>query len=200
MSQQKDKTKIGLYFGSFNPIHIGHLIIANSIIANTDIKQVWFVVSPHNPLKDRKTLLADHHRLQMVRIAIDDNYNLRACDEEFHLPKPSYTSLTLTHLSEKYPNKEFCLIMGSDNLCNFDKWRNYEYILNNYKIYVYPRPDYTEKKFEKHPNVTMIPLPMMDISSSYIRTCIQNNRSIKYLVSDVVAKYIEEMNFYKSRE
>ena len=123
MSQTKSKNKIGLYFGSFNPIHIGHLAIANSIIENTDITQVWFVVSPQNPLKDQRTLLADHHRLQMVREAIDDNYNFRACDEEFQLPKPSYTSLTLTHISEKYPDKEFCLIMGSDNLCTFEKWQ-----------------------------------------------------------------------------
>ena len=197
MSQTKSKNKIGLYFGSFNPIHIGHLAIANSIIENTDITQVWFVVSPQNPLKDRRTLLADHHRLQMVREAIDDNYNFRACDEEFHLPKPSYTSLTLTHISEKYPDKEFCLIMGSDNVCTFEKWRNYDYILSNYNIYVYPRPNYLGCELEKHKNVCMVQAPMMDISSSYIRACIKDGKSIKYIVPDSVVKYIDEMNFYK---
>ena len=155
------------------------------------------MVSPHNPLKERSTLLADHHRLQMVKAAIDDNYRFRACDEEFHLPKPSYTSLTLAHLSEKYPNKEFCLIMGSDNICTFDRWRNYQYILDNYKIFVYPRPNYQGSQWEKHRNVTMVSAPLMDISSSYIRNSIKEGRSPKYLLTPEVLKYVEDMNFYK---
>lgn len=191
------KTKIGLYFGTFNPIHIGHLAIANAMLENTDMDQVWFVVSPQNPLKDRKTLLTDHHRLQMVKIAIDDNFNFRACDEEFHLPKPSYTTLTLAHLSEKYPNKEFCLIMGSDNLCTIDKWKNYQQILDNYKIFVYPRPKYLNSEWEKHKNVTIVEAPMMSISASYVRNAIKEGKSVKYLLTNEVIKYIDEMNFYK---
>ena len=191
------KSRVGLYFGSFNPIHVGHLVIANAMLDNADVDEVWFVVSPHNPLKERRTLLADHHRLQMVKDAIDDNYRFRACDEEFHLPKPSYTSLTLAHLAEKYPNKEFCLIMGSDNICTFDKWRNYQYILDNYKIFVYPRPNYQGSQWEKHRNVTMVSAPLMDISSSYIRNIIKEGRSPKYLLTPEVLKYVEDMNFYK---
>ena len=191
------KTKIGLYFGTFNPIHIGHLAIANAMLENTDMDQVWFVVSPQNPLKDRKTLLTDHHRLQMVKIAIDDNFNFKACDEEFHLPKPSYTTLTLAHLSEKYPNKEFCLIMGSDNLCTIDKWKNYQQILDNYKIFVYPRPEYLNSEWDKHKNVTMVEAPMMSISASYVRNAIKEGKSVKYLLTNEVIKYIDEMNFYK---
>ena len=191
------KNRVGLYFGSFNPIHVGHLVIANAMLENADIDEVWFVVSPHNPLKERSTLLADYHRLQMVKAAIDDNYRFRACDEEFHLPKPSYTSLTLAHLSEKYPNKEFCLIMGSDNICTFDRWRNYQYILDNYKIFVYPRPNYQGSQWEKHRNVTMVSAPLMDISSSYIRNSIKEGRSPKYLLTPEVLKYVEDMNFYK---
>ena len=191
------KTKIGLYFGTFNPIHIGHLAIANAMLENTDMDQVWFVVSPQNPLKDRKTLLTDHHRLQMVKIAIDDNFKFRACDEEFHLPKPSYTTLTLAHLSEKYPNKEFCLIMGSDNLCTIDKWKNYQQILDNYKIFVYPRPEYLNSEWEKHKIVTIVEAPMMSFSASYVRNAIKEGKSVKYLLTNEVIKYIDEMNFYK---
>ena len=191
------KNRVGLYFGSFNPIHVGHLVIANAMLENAGVDEVWFVVSPHNPLKERSILLADHHRLHMVRVAIDDNYRFRACDEEFHLPKPSYTSLTLAHLSEKYPNKEFCLIMGSDNICTFDRWRNYQYILDNYKIFVYPRPNYQGSQWENHRNVTMVSAPLMDISSSYIRNSIKEGRSPKYLLTPEVLKYVEDMNFYK---
>lgn len=201
LSASNRKTKVGLFFGSFNPIHVGHLVIANVMLENTDMGEVWFVVSPHNPLKERTTLLADHHRLQMVKIAIDDNYGFRACDEEFILPKPSYTVITLTHLSEKYPNKEFALIMGADNLCSFHKWRNYEYIMSNYKIYVYPRPksgmENTELENLPSKGIEMINAPMMDISSSYIRNAIKEGKSIKYIVSEPVLRYIEEMNFYK---
>jgi nicotinate-nucleotide adenylyltransferase len=134
--------RTALFFGSFNPIHVGHLIIANSMLQHEGVDELWLVVSPQNPLKERATLLADHHRLQMVQRAIDDNYRLRVCDIEMHLPIPSYTVVTLAALGEKYPDREFCLVMGSDNLLTFNRWRNYEYILSHYRIYVYPRPGY----------------------------------------------------------
>lgn len=189
--------RTGLFFGSFNPIHVGHLIIANTMLSNSDMEEVWFVVSPQNPLKERNTLLADRHRLQMVRVAIEDNYQMRACDAEFHLPVPSYTVVTLAHLGEQYPDREFCLIMGSDNLDNLHRWRNYEYILENYKIYVYPRPGFNGGELASHKNVKIVDVPMMDISSSYIREQIRNHRSVEYLLTEPVYKYLTEMHFYE---
>ena len=158
-----------LFFGSFNPIHVGHLIIANTMLQQGGVDEVWLVVSPQNPLKERATLLADHHRLQMVQRAVDDNYCLRVCDIEMHLPVPSYTVVTLAALQDKYPDREFCLVMGSDNLATFDRWRNYQYILDNYHLLVYPRPGSEHCKFASHANVTLVDVPMIDISSSYIR-------------------------------
>lgn len=201
--------RIALFFGSFNPIHVGHLIIANTILQVTATKgsqyqnmegidEVWFVVSPQNPLKERATLLADHHRMQMVRRAIEDNYHLRACDIEMHLPVPSYTVVTLAALGEKYHDREFCLIMGSDNLASLHKWRNYEYILENYKIYVYPRPGSERCSRREHPNVTMVDVPMIDISSSYIREQIASRKDVRYLLTEPVYKYLTEMHFYES--
>ena len=189
--------RTGLFFGSFNPIHVGHLIIANTMLSNSDMEEVWFVVSPQNPLKERNTLLADRHRLQMVRVAIEDNYQMRACDAEFHLPVPSYTVVTLAHLGEQYPDREFCLIMGSDNLDSLHRWRNYEYILENYKIYVYPRPGFNGGELASHKNVKIVDVPMMDISSSYIREQIRNHRSVEYLLTEPVYKYLTEMHFYE---
>ena len=189
--------RIGLFFGSFNPIHVGHLIIANSMLQNSDLREVWFVVSPQNPLKERHTLLADHQRLEMVRLALHDNYRLRACDAEFHLPKPSYTVLTLAHLGEQYRDKEFCLIMGSDNLATFDRWRNWEYILEHYHIYVYPRPGSTDCRLASHPHVTMVDVPMMDISSTYIREQIRQGHDVRYLLTEPVWQYLTEMHFYE---
>ncbi len=188
---------VGLFFGSFNPIHVGHLIIANSMLELTDMDEVWFVVSPQNPFKERRTLLADHHRLQMVRIAIDDNYKLRACDAELHLPIPSYTVVTLAHLAEKYPNKRFSLIMGGDNLENFRRWRNYEHILENHDIYVYPRPGSELDDLTQHPHVHLVNLPTMDISSSYIRQLIADGHPPRYLLTDPVFNYLTEMHFYE---
>lgn len=190
---------VGLFFGSFNPIHVGHLIIANTMLQNGGLDEVWFVVSPQNPLKARATLLADHHRMQMVRRAIDDNYRLRACDVEFHLPIPSYTCVTLAELSERYPDHQFSLIMGGDNLANFHRWRNYQYILDNYHILVYPRPGYDGGRFADHPHVKMVDVPMMDISSSYIREQIAQGHSVQYLLSDPVFKYLTEMHFYEKK-
>lgn len=189
--------KIGLFFGSFNPIHVGHLIIANTMLQNSDLREVWFVVSPQNPLKERKTLLADQQRLEMVRLALHDNYRLRACDAEFHLPKPSYTVLTLAHLGEQYRDKEFCLIMGSDNLATFDRWRNWEYILDHYQLYVYPRPGSTNCRLASHTHVTLVDVPMMDISSTYIREQIRQGHDVRYLLTEPVWQYLTEMHFYE---
>ena len=190
--------RTALFFGSFNPIHVGHLVIANTMLQQEGIDEVWLVVSPQNPLKERATLHADHHRLQMVRRAIEDNYRLRDCDIEMHLPLPSYTVVTLAALGEKYPDREFCLIMGSDNLENFHRWRNYEYILQNYHIYVYPRPGSENCPLRDHPNVTMTDVPMMDISSSYIRKQIAEGKDVRYLLTEPVYKYLTEMHFYES--
>ena len=192
-----EKKSTALFFGSFNPIHVGHLIIAETMQQQEGIDEVWFVVSPQNPLKERATLLADHHRLQMVRRAIEDNYHLRACDIEMHLPVPSYTVVTLAALGEKYPDREFCLIMGSDNLASLHRWRNYEYILQNYRIYVYPRPGSERCALKDHPNVTMVDVPMMDISSSYIRAQIVARKDVRYLLTEPVYNYLTEMHFYE---
>jgi nicotinate-nucleotide adenylyltransferase len=199
--------KIGLFFGSFNPIHVGHMIIANVMAENTDLIKVWFVVSPQNPLKPSKGLLHEFDRYDMVKAAIADNYKLEASDVEFHLPKPSYTIHTLAHLTEKHPGKEFKLILGEDNLENFTKWKNYEQILQHYGVYVYPRlhdaigqarPNVTNTDLKRHPNVTMIDAPLLDISATYIRNCIRNNKSIRYLVPESVEQMIRTKQFYKS--
>ncbi len=186
-----------LFFGSFNPIHVGHLIIANTMLQQGGVDEVWLVVSPQNPLKERATLLADHHRLQMVQRAVDDNYRLRVCDIEMHLPIPSYTVVTLAALQDKYPDREFCLVMGSDNLATFDRWRNYQYILDNYHLLVYPRPGSEHCKFASHPNVTLVDVPMIDISSSYIRQQIAAGRDVRYLLTEPVYNYLTEMHFYE---
>ena len=195
----KSKTlrRVGLFFGSFNPIHIGHMVIAGAMLTNTDLDEVWFVVSPQNPLKEQKSLLAERQRLEMVRLAVDDDPRLRACDAEFYLPRPSYTVLTLAHLAEKYRDKEFALIMGSDNLDTFDRWRNYDYILDHYRLYVYPRPDHTGGDFAKHPHVTMVDVPMMDISSTYIRSEIRQRHDVRYLIPPKAYEYMTDMHFYE---
>lgn len=189
--------RTALFFGSFNPIHVGHLIIANTMLQHEGIDEVWLVVSPHNPLKERSTLLADHHRLQMVRRAIDDNYKLRACDIEMHLPQPSYTVVTLAALGEKYADREFCLIMGSDNLANLHRWRNYEYILQNYHILVYPRRGSEHCELSAHPNVEVVDVPQIDISSSYVRQMVKEGKDVRYMLTEPVYKYLTEMNFYR---
>lgn len=194
------KQKIGLFFGSFNPIHNGHLIIANFIAHNTNLDQVWFVVSPCNPLKKKETLLDEHHRLALVKIAIDDNPLLRACDIEFKLPQPSYTTHTLAYLSDLYPNKEFCLIMGGDNLESIEKWKNHQSIVDNYDIYVYPRPNADIKKWETLNNIHFLNVPLMELSSSFIRKQIMEGKNIRYITPDTVIQYIEDMHFYKKNK
>jgi nicotinate-nucleotide adenylyltransferase len=188
--------KIGLYFGSFNPIHIGHMIIANVMAENTDLDKVCLVISPQNPFKPSKGLLHEFDRYDLVKAAIADNYKLEASDVEFHLPKPSYTAHTLAYLSEKHPSKEFKVILGEDNLENFTKWKNYQHILDQYGLYVYPRPNVTNSVLSRHANVKMVDAPLLDISATYIRACIKNNKSIKYLVPEPVENLIRLKNFY----
>jgi nicotinate-nucleotide adenylyltransferase len=189
--------KIGLFFGSFNPIHLGHLIIANVMAENTDLNKVWLVVSPQNPLKPSKGLLHEFDRFDMVKAAIADNYKLEASDIEFNLPKPSYTIHTLAHLTEKHPTKEFKVILGEDNLENFTKWKNYEQILDQFGLYVYPRPNVTNSPLSRHAQVKMVEAPLLDISATYIRSCIKNNKSIRYLVPEAVENMIRSKNFYR---
>ncbi len=190
------RQKIGLFFGSFNPIHVGHLIIANVMAQNTDLDKVWLVVSPQNPFKPSKGLLHEFDRYDLVKAAIADNFKLEVSDVEFHLPKPSYTIHTLAYLTEKYTNKEFKVIIGEDNLENFTKWKNHEQILNQFGLYVYPRPHVTNSDLKRHSNVTIVKAPMIDISATYIRNCIKNNKSIRYLVPETVENMIRTKNFY----
>lgn len=200
--------KIGLYFGTFNPIHVGHLIIANYMADYTDLDQVWMVVTPQNPLKEKASLLEDYHRMAMVRLAIEDNNKLRASNIEFELPKPSYTIQTLVYLREQNPQDEFSLIMGEDNLRTFHKWHNNEEIINNHKLYVYPRaltesereeqkPLQPKAEFLNHPNVMMCDAPVMKLSASFIRNAIERKKDVRYLLTEPVFKYVDEMNFYK---
>lgn len=189
--------KIGLFFGSFNPVHVGHMIIANYMATQTDLDKVWMVVSPQNPHKKKSTLARDHDRLHLVRLAIDDNPNLKASDIEFSLPQPSYTIDTLTYLREKYPQDQFCLIMGGDNLGTLHKWKNYELILQDFEVYVYQRPSYELGELQKHPSVKLFEAPLMQISASYIRKCRLEKKSIQYLVPKPVFEYIEGSNMYR---
>ncbi len=196
--------KIGLYFGSFNPIHVGHLIIANHMADYYDFDQVWFVVSPHNPHKKKATLLEDYHRLALVNIAIENNGKLSASDIEFKLQQPNYTIKTLAYLKEKHPTYNFSLLMGEDNLRSFHKWKNYEEIIKHHKLYVYPRLSDEKAKSEpikeiaEHKNVHYCSkVPMMKISSSFIRKAIKEGKDVQYLLTEPVYKYLDEMNFYK---
>ncbi|MFZ4521262.1 MAG: nicotinate (nicotinamide) nucleotide adenylyltransferase [Bacteroidales bacterium] len=189
--------KTGLFFGSFNPIHTGHLMIASYMVEYTDLDQVWFVVSPQNPLKEKSTLLADHHRLFMVNLAIEDDPRFKSSNIEFKMPRPSYTIDTLTYLREKYPAKEFFLITGTDIFATFHKWKNYEEILNQYHFYIYPRPDTVKSKFDGHPAFTYVQAPMVSISSSFVRKGVKEGRDMQYFVPEKVWKYIREMNFYR---
>lgn len=189
--------KIGLFFGSFNPVHIGHMVIASYMAEYTDLDQIWLVVSPHNPLKQKDSLLDDLHRLQLVKIAIDDYRKLKACNIEFELPKPSYTVNTLTYLHEKHPEHVFALLMGADNLVTFKKWKNWERILEMTEIYVYPRRDSDGGELLHHPKVKVVGAPMMDISATFIRESIRQGKDVRYLLPDAVWKYIREMHFYE---
>lgn len=191
--------KIGLYFGTFNPIHIGHLIIANHMAEHSDLDQVWMVVTPHNPLKKKSTLLDDYHRLHMVHLATEDYANIQPSDIEFKLPQPNYTVHTLAHLLEKYPKYEFSLIMGEDNLNSLHKWKNYEVILQNHDIYVYPRLNAgdMDEQFANHPKIHRIGAPVIELSSTFIRNSIKNNKNVVPMLPSKVWEYVEHNLFYK---
>jgi len=191
---------IGLYFGTFNPIHIGHMAIANHMVEFSNLDEVWFVVTPQSPFKKKASLLADHHRYQLVQIATEDYPRLKPSNIEFKLPQPNYTIDTLTHISEKYPQHTFNLIMGEDNLKSFHKWKNYEVILEQYHLYVYPRVFEGERlktQFDDHPKIHKTNAPIMEISSTFIRKAIAGKKNIRALLPCKVWQYIDEMNFYR---
>jgi len=195
--------RIGLYFGSFNPVHIGHLAIAGYMTEFAGLDQVWFVVSPHNPLKKKETLLDDHHRLYMAQLAIGDNMKLKASDIEFKLPVPSYTIDTLAYLKEKYQNDKFCLVMGEDNLYTLHKWKNARELLSEHPVYVYPRPDTVKPSSALLGNlissaeIHFVNAPLMDISGTFIRDGIKDGKDMSYYLAPPVWKYIREMHFYE---
>ena len=191
--------KIGLYFGTFNPIHVGHLTIANHMAEHSDMDQVWFVVTPLSPFKKKSSLLDNHQRLEMVYRATKDYDTLRPSDIEFNLPEPNYTINTLTYLKEKFPEHEFSLIMGEDNLKSFHKWKNYELILEGHNIYVYPRISSgdVEHRFKDHPKIYKVDAPIMELSSTFIRSEIKAGKNIRPMLPEHVWEYVDEMNFYK---
>lgn len=192
----KLKKKIGLYFGTFNPIHIGHIAIGNHMATHTDLDEVWFVVTPHNPLKNKKTLLEDSDRLELANRAIQAYDKLYVSDIEFGLSRPSYTINTLVYLNEKYPKINFSVIMGGDNLSSFHKWKSYEAIIENHDVYVYPRFATTPGAIDNHKKVKLIDAPLMQISSSFIRDGIKNKKDMRAMLPQAVWQYIDEMNFY----
>ena len=191
--------KIGLYFGTFNPIHIGHLIIANHMAEYSNLDQIWMVVTPHNPHKQKNTLLDDYHRLHMVHLATEDFLKIKPSDIEFKLPQPNYTVNTLAHLQEKYPMHEFSLIMGEDNLNSLYKWKNYEVLLQNYDIYVYPRLNAGEldNQFANHPKIHRLGAPVIELSSTFIRESIKNGKNVIPMLPNKVWEYVEHNLFYK---
>jgi len=191
--------KIGLYFGTFNPIHVGHLTIANHLAEHSDLDKIWFVVTPHSPFKKKSSLLDNRQRYEMVYLATEDYIKLEPSDIEFNLPQPNYTINTLTYLQEKYPKREFSLIMGEDNLKSFHKWKNYELILEHHDIYVYPRisEGKVETQFDNHPKIHKVDAPIMELSSTFIRKSISEGKNIRPMLPEHVWKYLDEMNFYK---
>jgi nicotinate-nucleotide adenylyltransferase len=187
---------IGLYFGSFNPIHVGHLIIASYARHSTDLKQVWLVVSPQNPLKPSKTLLNEYHRLHLVNVAVDNDSFLKATDIEFHLPRPSYTIDTLAYLQEKYPQHQFSVIMGSDSLQNLTQWKNHERLLKDHQLYVFNRPGFNIPYYE-NANIQIVNAPLLEISSTQIRNMIKQRIPVRYMVTDAVYEEIEKNAYYR---
>lgn len=187
---------IGLFFGSFNPIHIGHLIIANIVHETTEMDQVWFIVSPQNPLKGNKNLLHEFDRYDLVEAAITEDYHFKVSDVEFNLPRPNYTVQTLTVLAQKYPDHNFNLIIGEDNLAALPRWKNYNQILENFGLIVYPRPNAPDSDLRDHPSVKLIDAPRMDISATLIRNLLKQNKSIKYLVPERVRQRIEAKKLF----
>lgn len=191
--------KVGLFFGTFNPIHTGHLIIANHMAEFSDLEEIWLVVTPHNPHKKKSSLLDNHHRLEMVYRACESYDKLKPSNIEFDLPQPNYTVNTLAYLQEKFPTNEFCLIMGEDNLKSFHKWKNSEVIVENHEIYVYPRiaPGEVAEDYKSHARITRVDAPIVEISSTFIRKSIKESKNVRPLLDVKVWQYIDEMNFYK---
>ena len=192
------KNKIGLFFGSFNPVHCGHLMLANYIVEYSDLDALWFVVSPQNPHKDKKSLLDGYHRRDMLEMAVKNDSRFEVCDIEFYMPKPSYTIDTLARLSERYPNTDFYLICGMDNLASFKKWKNYQVILDNYHLMVYPRKNYDGGELVNHESVQIVDAPEIEISSTFIRNAVAQNKDVRYFMPEISYKYMIDMNFYKS--
>lgn len=195
------KTKsVGLFFGSFNPIHIGHLILANYILENSDMDELWFVVSPQNPFKEKKSLLSDYNRLDMVELAIREYPKMRASNVEFGLPQPSYTIDTLTYLHEKHPDTAFCLIMGEDNLKSLHKWKNYQKLVDQHQIIVYPRQysgEQDKSSYLQHQNITLIDAPIIELSATEIRSMIKASKNVRPMLPPEVFEYLDGSNFYK---
>lgn len=189
--------RTALFFGSFNPVHIGHLAIANHIAEFGEVDEVWFVVSPHNPHKDKSTLLPERERYNMVYQSIGDYSKFKVSDIEFKLPQPSYTIHTLTHLREKYPTRDFSLILGSDNLINFHKWKNADLILEKYPLIVYPRPETPAEVLEKYPQIKLVDAPRMDVSSSFVRQAIKQGKDVRFFVPEGAWKILSEMKHYQ---
>lgn len=190
--------KIALFFGSFNPIHIGHLILANYIVENTEVDELWFVVSPQNPLKSKKSLLHDYDRYDMVEMAIKNYSKMRVTDVEFSMPRPSYTIDTLTYLQERFPQHHFSIIMGEDNLASLPKWKNYEALVKNHQIFVYPRVfDQSEENYLTHKNIQKINAPIIELSATEIRKMIKENKNVRPMLPPEVFDYIDKMGFYR---
>tara|TARA_B110000003_G_scaffold276437_1_gene322892 strand:+ start:11733 stop:12314 length:582 start_codon:yes stop_codon:yes gene_type:complete len=191
--------KVGLYFGTFNPIHVGHIIIANHLVEHSDLDEVWMVVTPQNPHKSKHTLLANHHRYELVYLALEKYSKIKPSDIEFKLPQPNYTVDTLAYINEKYPQHEFSLIMGEDNLQGFHRWKNHEIILENHEIYCYPRiaKSNLNTKLQNHKKIHKISAPIIQISATLIRQGIKNHKNVEPMLTKEVWKYIDEMNFYK---
>jgi nicotinate-nucleotide adenylyltransferase len=193
--EHRQMNNIGLFFGSFNPIHNGHLILAQYMLEFVPLDEVWFVITPRSPFKEKETLADDYRRLDMVNLAIAGNERLRASDVEFRLPQPNFTVNTLAVLAEKYPNRHFHLIMGGDNLASFGKWRNYSYILENYKLLVYPRSG-SEEALLQHDNIRIVDAPMVQISSSFIRESLREGRDMRYFLPEAVYQYLQQNSVY----
>lgn len=191
------RRKTALFFGSFNPVHNGHLMLANYLVEYGGLDDLWFVVSPHNPFKDKETLLDDRHRLRMLELAVEGDERFEVSDIEFYMPKPSYTIDTLVRLSERHPNNEFYLVCGLDNLKRFPKWKNADVILRDYHILVYPRKGFDGGELLQHPHVHLLDAPEIEVSSTFIRNAISEGRDVRYFVPEKVYKYIDEMGFYR---